>query len=55
MRGFIKTLIGDARNFCAAAICILLAVIILHTPAAPLTGLALPPMLLAAAAYLSKH
>jgi len=55
MRGFIKTLFGDCRNFCTAAICILLAVIILHTPAAPLTGFALPLMLLGSAAYLSKH
>jgi len=55
MRGFLKTLIGDARNLCAGAVCILLAVIILHTPAAPLSGLALPFLLLCAAFYLSKH
>jgi len=55
MRGLIKTLIGDKRNFFAAAICILLAVILLHTPAAPLTGIAFPLMLLCGAGYLSKY
>jgi len=55
MRGFIKTLFGDKRNFFAAAICILLAVILLHTPAAPLAGIALPVLLLCGAAYLAKH
>ena len=55
MRGFIKTLIGDARNMLTAVICIAVAVILLHTPVAPLTGLALPLVLLCGAAYLSKH
>jgi hypothetical protein len=55
MRALIKTLIGDKRNFFTAAICILIAVIVLHTRAAPLTGLALPLMLLCGAAYLAKH
>jgi hypothetical protein len=55
MRGFLKTLIGDPRNVGAAGICLVIAVIILHTPAAPLTGLALPLMLLCAAAFLSRY
>jgi hypothetical protein len=55
MRGFIKTLIGDKRNFFVAAICILAAVILLHTPAAPLAGFALPVLLLCGVGYLAKH
>jgi hypothetical protein len=55
MRGFIKTLFGDARNFCTAAICVAIAALLLHTPIALLAGLALPATLLAAAAYLAKH
>jgi membrane protease YdiL (CAAX protease family) len=55
MRGFIKTLFGDARNFCAAAICVALAAAVLHSPLGELAGLALPFALLAAAAYLAKH
>jgi hypothetical protein len=55
MRGFIKTLFGDKRNFFAAASCVLAAVILLHTPIAALTGLALPVLLLCGAAYLAKH
>ncbi len=55
MRGLLKTLFGGARNFFAAAICVVLAVILLHTPAARFTGLALPLMLLGTAAYLSKR
>jgi hypothetical protein len=55
MRGFIKTLIGDTRNVLTAAVCILPAVILLHTPAAPLTGFALPLLLLGGAWYISKH
>jgi membrane protease YdiL (CAAX protease family) len=55
MRGFIKTLFGDARNFCVAAICVALAAGILHTPLEAMAGLVLPLALLAAAAYLAKH
>ncbi len=55
MRGFIKTLFGDRRNFFTAAACVLAAVILLHTPTAPLAGLALPVLLLVGAAYLAKH
>jgi hypothetical protein len=55
MRGFIKILFGDKRNFFTAAVCVLATVILLHTPAAPLAGFALPVLLLCAAAYLAKH
>jgi hypothetical protein len=55
MRGFIKTLFGDARTLCVAAICILLAVLILHSPYAIIAGIALPVTLLIGAAYLAKH
>ncbi len=55
MRGFIKTLFGDKRNFLTACLCIAPAVILLHTPAAPFAGLVLPVLLLCGAAYLAKH
>jgi len=55
MRGFIKTLFGDARNFCTAAICVAIAALLLHTPAGAIAGLALPAALLIGAAYLAKH
>jgi hypothetical protein len=55
MRGFIKTLFGDTRNFCTAAVCVGIGVALLHTPLAVLAGLALPVTLLAGAAYLAKH
>jgi hypothetical protein len=55
MRGFIKTLFGDARNFCTAAICVSIGAALLHTPLAAIAGFALPVILLAGAAYLAKH
>jgi hypothetical protein len=55
MRGFIKTLIGDKRNFFVAAICVLAAVILLHTTIAALAGIALPVLLLCGTAYLAKY
>jgi hypothetical protein len=55
MRGFIKTLFGDARNVCIASICVGAGAIILYTPAAMLAGFVLPVALLAGAAYLAKH
>jgi hypothetical protein len=55
MRGFLKTLFGNRANVLTAGSCILLAVIILHTPAAPLAGLALPVLLLCGAGYLARH
>jgi len=55
MRGFVKTLFGDARNVCTACICVALGAALLHTPAAVLAGVALPVALLAGAAYLAKH
>jgi hypothetical protein len=55
MRGLLKTLFGDRRNMLTAAACILTAVIILHTPAAPFSGLLLPVLLLCGTAYLAKH
>ncbi len=55
MQGFIKTLFGDKRNFCTAALCVALGAAMLHTPLAMLAGFALPAALLAGAAYLAKH
>jgi hypothetical protein len=55
MQGFFKTLFGDARNFCTAAICVALSAILLHTHLAMLSGFILPAALLAGAAYLAKH
>lgn len=55
MRGFLKTLFGDKRTLAVAGLSILVALAVMHTPAAPLTGLVLPPCLLAAAAYLARH
>jgi hypothetical protein len=55
MQGFIKTLFGDARNFCTAAICIAIGAALLHTPLARLAGLVMPAALLAGAANLAKH
>jgi hypothetical protein len=55
MRGFIKTLFGDARNFCTAAICVGGAALVLHTPAAVAAGVVLPVGLLIGAAYLARH
>jgi len=55
MRGFVKTLFGDARNFCTACICVAIGAAFLHSPLAMLAGLALPATLLAGAAYLAKH
>jgi hypothetical protein len=55
MRGFIKTLFGDARNVCTAAICVAAGAALLHTPAAMLAGFVLPVALLAGAAFLAKH
>jgi O-antigen/teichoic acid export membrane protein len=55
MQGFIKTLFGDKYTVGVAALSIVVAVVILHTPVAVLAGIALPCCLLAGAAYLAKH
>lgn len=55
MQGFIKTLFGDKRTFAVAALSILFALAVLHSPAAILAGLVLPFCLLAGAAYLARH
>ncbi|HQT87502.1 MAG TPA: hypothetical protein PK677_02980 [Acidiphilium sp.] len=54
MRGFIKTLIGDARNLACIAIIIGVAAALIASPARPLAGLLIPLALLAAAAYLAR-
>lgn len=55
MQGFIKTLFGDKRTLAVVALSILVALVLLHSPAAPLAGLVLPLCLLAGAAYLARH
>jgi hypothetical protein len=55
MRGFLKTLFGDARNVCVAAICVGVAALLLRTPLAAAAGLVLPVALLGGAAYLARH
>jgi len=55
MKGFIKTLFGDARHFGTAVVCVAAAAAVLHTPLAAAAGLLLPAALLAGAAYLARH
>ncbi len=55
MQGFIKTLFGDKRTLAVAGSSILVALAVLHSPAAPWAGLVLPACLLAGAAYLARH
>jgi hypothetical protein len=55
MRGFFKTLLGDARTVTVAGLSIAAAALVLHTALAPAAGLVLPLLLLGAAAYLAKH
>jgi len=55
MQGFIKTLFGDKYTLGVAGICILVAVALLHTPAAILVGAVLPISLLGGAAYLARR
>ncbi|MBB5373411.1 hypothetical protein [Acidocella aromatica] len=55
MRGFIKTLFGDQRTLSVVGLSILVAVVVLHSPAELAAGLALPVSLLAGAAYLARH
>jgi len=55
MRGFLKTLFGDARNVCVAASCVAAAAVLLRTPLAAAAGLVLPAALMAGAAYLARH
>jgi hypothetical protein len=55
MQGFIKTLFGDKYTLGVAGICILVAVVLLHTPAAILAGAVLPISLLGGAAYLARR
>ncbi|HQT62926.1 MAG TPA: hypothetical protein PLT25_04670 [Acidocella sp.] len=55
MQGFIKTIFGDKYTLSVAGACIVIAVTLLHTPAAIMAGFVLPACLLAGAAYLAKH
>jgi len=55
MQGFIKTLFGDRRTLAVAAASLLIALAILHSPAAITAGLIFPVCLLASAAYLAGH
>jgi hypothetical protein len=55
MQGFIKTLFGDKRTLTVSALSILVALAVLHSPAAAAAGLVLPICLMAGAAYLAKH
>jgi hypothetical protein len=55
MRGLFKTLFGDARHVLAAALCLMVTLAALRSPAAPAAGLVLPLCLLAAAAYLARR
>ena len=55
MKGFTKTLFGDARTIAVAAGCILLALAVLHSPLIMLAGAVLPVALLLGAAYLANH
>ena len=55
MQGFIKTLFGDKRTLAVTALSILVAVVVLHSPAFLAAGMVLPLCLLAGAAYLARH
>jgi hypothetical protein len=55
MRGFMKTLFGDLATLLVAALCPIVAIAILHTPAAILAGAVLPIGLLCGAAYLATR
>jgi hypothetical protein len=55
MQKFIGTIFGDKRIFMIAAINVILAYIILRTPAAGFAGLILPLGLFSSAVYLAKH
>jgi hypothetical protein len=55
MQTFIKTLVGDGRNFLVAGVCIGFAVLLLHSPLTMFAGIGLPVALLAGAAYVAKH
>ncbi len=54
MQGFVKTLFGDKYTLGVAGSCILVAAVLLHTPAAIFAGAVLPICLLAGAAYLAR-
>ena len=55
MQGFIKTLIGDKHTLAVAAANVLIALALLHSPAARTTGLVLPLCLLGSAAFLARR
>jgi hypothetical protein len=55
MRGFMKTLLGDIATLRVTALCLIVAIAILHTPAAILAGAVLPICLLCGAAYLATR
>ncbi|MDE8350255.1 MAG: hypothetical protein POG74_12395 [Acidocella sp.] len=54
MQGFLKTLFADKYTLRAVAFCILAALALLHTGAAPFAGLLLPAGLLITAGLLAK-
>lgn len=55
MQGFIKTLFGDKRTLAVTAASVLVALVVLHSPASLVAGVVLPLCLLAAAAHLARH
>lgn len=55
MKSLIKTLIGDGRTVGCVAVALVIALLLLGTPARPAAGIAMPLVLLAGAAYLARH
>ncbi len=55
MQGFIKTLIGDRTTLAVAVADVLIALALLHSPAARFSGLVLPLCLLASVAFLARR
>jgi hypothetical protein len=55
MQGFIKPLFGDRHGLAVAASSVLIAIAILHSPAAMVAGLILPLCLLSGVAYLARR
>jgi hypothetical protein len=55
MRGVFKTLFGDTRIVIITAINLCLGYALLHTPAAGIVGLIIPPGFILGAAFLAKY
>ena len=55
MQGFMKTLIGDKYTLAVALANILIALALLHSPAARAAGIVLPLCLLAGAGFLARR